>query len=241
LSLIGRSQSREADEDVTRRALDELFSLTRQYKSTRAYHELLEFITRFRFYAPNNAMTSAMKNIIGEADLILTAKRMRLLDDVTPDARFSECRLFRYWLLRTWSPNLPTIAFIGLNPSVADMKCDDRTVHNCQMFARRWKYGRLLMLNIYAFRATNPKDMRKAADQLDISGGEQNSLAMLRQYLMDFNVEKTVAAWGRGVPLGAEAARVIPGMFCLAKNKDNSPKHPLYVSYSETPKPFNFR
>jgi hypothetical protein len=44
------------DEDVTRRALDELFSLTRQYKSTRAYHELLEFITRFRFYAPYNAM-----------------------------------------------------------------------------------------------------------------------------------------------------------------------------------------
>jgi hypothetical protein len=82
--------------------------------------------------------------------------------------------------------------------------------------------------------------MRKAADRLDIIGGKRNSLGMLRQYLEDFKVKQTVAAWGRGAPtLGAEAARVIPEMFCLAKNKDNSPRHPLYIPYSETLKPFN--
>lgn len=42
--------------DAARRALDELFSLTRQYKSGDAYRELLQFIGRFRAYSPYNAM-----------------------------------------------------------------------------------------------------------------------------------------------------------------------------------------
>jgi hypothetical protein len=46
----------EITEDMTKRALDELFSLTRQYKSAKAYHDLLRFIGRFRFYSPFNAM-----------------------------------------------------------------------------------------------------------------------------------------------------------------------------------------
>jgi hypothetical protein len=46
----------EINEDITKRALDELFSLTRQYKSAKAYHDLLRFISRFRFYSPFNAM-----------------------------------------------------------------------------------------------------------------------------------------------------------------------------------------
>ena len=46
----------EIDEDITKRALDELFSLTRQYRSAKAYRELLRFIGHFRFYSPFNAM-----------------------------------------------------------------------------------------------------------------------------------------------------------------------------------------
>jgi len=44
------------ERDATRRALDELFSLARQYKSSREYFDLLRFIGRFRFYSPFNAM-----------------------------------------------------------------------------------------------------------------------------------------------------------------------------------------
>lgn len=134
---------------------------------------------------------AALKTLLSETDQILATKRLKILDDVTPDALFSECRRFRYWLLRTWAADLPTIAFIGLNPSVADSEFDDNTVRKCQIFARQWGYGRLLMLNIYAFRATYPKDMRKAADRLDIIGGKRNSLEMLRQYLEDFKVKNS--------------------------------------------------
>jgi len=44
------------DQDSAKRALDELFSLTFQYKSSKAYHELLQFVVRFRYYSPFNAM-----------------------------------------------------------------------------------------------------------------------------------------------------------------------------------------
>lgn len=44
------------DKDVARRALDELFSLAQQYKSSKSYLELLQFVSRFRFYSPFNAM-----------------------------------------------------------------------------------------------------------------------------------------------------------------------------------------
>ena len=44
------------ERDAAKRALDELFSLTHQYKSTRAYRDLLQFVTRFRSYSPFNAM-----------------------------------------------------------------------------------------------------------------------------------------------------------------------------------------
>jgi hypothetical protein len=42
--------------DAARRALDDLFSLAKQYKTSKAYFDLLKFIARFRFYSPFNAM-----------------------------------------------------------------------------------------------------------------------------------------------------------------------------------------
>lgn len=46
----------EWQKDAAKRALDELFSLARQYKSSDAYHKLLKFIVHFRSYSPFNAM-----------------------------------------------------------------------------------------------------------------------------------------------------------------------------------------
>jgi len=49
------------DKNAARRALDDLFSLARQYRSSRSYQELMTFIGRFRFYAPFNAMLIHMQ------------------------------------------------------------------------------------------------------------------------------------------------------------------------------------
>jgi IrrE N-terminal-like domain len=56
LDLLGNSTVGPIDTESTRRALDELFRLTHQYNSTKAYDDLLKFMARFRFYAPYNAM-----------------------------------------------------------------------------------------------------------------------------------------------------------------------------------------
>jgi hypothetical protein len=56
LDLFGNPLTLPIDENETRRARDELFRLTHQYSSTKAYNGLLTFIRRFRFYAPYNAM-----------------------------------------------------------------------------------------------------------------------------------------------------------------------------------------
>jgi len=44
------------DQDAAKRALDELFTFTFQYKDSKAYQELMQFVARFRFYSPFNAM-----------------------------------------------------------------------------------------------------------------------------------------------------------------------------------------
>ena len=44
------------DRSVARHALDELFSLARRYRLSQTYLELLQFVSRFRFYSPFNAM-----------------------------------------------------------------------------------------------------------------------------------------------------------------------------------------
>ena len=44
------------DQDAAKRSLDELFTLTFQYKTSKAYKELLQFVKCFRSYSPFNAM-----------------------------------------------------------------------------------------------------------------------------------------------------------------------------------------
>jgi hypothetical protein len=55
-SIFVGSPAEAWDRTVARRALDELFSLARQYKSSKAYRELLDFVARCRFYSPFNAV-----------------------------------------------------------------------------------------------------------------------------------------------------------------------------------------
>jgi hypothetical protein len=44
------------ERDAAKRALDELFTLTHQYKTCVSYQELLRFVARFQLYSPFNAM-----------------------------------------------------------------------------------------------------------------------------------------------------------------------------------------
>jgi hypothetical protein len=61
------------DLDATRTALDELFTLAGKYNSSDAYLELMQFVGRFRFYSPFNAML--IHTQMPGAHFVCTARR----------------------------------------------------------------------------------------------------------------------------------------------------------------------
>lgn len=142
--------------------------------------------------------------------------------------QFSPCRQYRYTLWREWDmTNTRYLMVIGLNPSTADETHDDPTIRKCITFAKLLGCGALCMTNLFAFRATDPRVMKAAADPV---GADNN------RHLRDMaaGASLILAAWGNhGSYLGrAETVMTaFPHLQCLGKNKDGSPKHPLYLPY----------
>jgi hypothetical protein len=151
-------------------------------------------------------------------------------------AEFSPCRLYRYALWREWEECCPSnrIAFVGLNPSTADEVADDPTIRRCIGFAKSWDYGGLVMLNAYAFRATDPKEMKRALEPI----GPEND-AKLAHYTRQ--CDAVIAAWGThcSVSRAVRVCEVIGRRIdCLGKTKDGAPKHPLYLAANTRPQLF---
>ena len=140
-------------------------------------------------------------------------------------AEFSPCRRYRYALLRAWKPEAGFAMFVGLNPSTADEATDDPTIRRCVAFARAWGYGALCMMNLFAYRATQPADMLGQDDPV----GPENNEYLLR---MALQAEVVVAAWGvHGTHGGRHnvVRALLPGLHYLRLTKDGHPGHPLYL------------
>lgn len=146
-------------------------------------------------------------------------------------ATLSPCRTYRYDLWRTWIGGEGYAMFVGLNPSTADETQDDPTIRRCIAFAKSWGYAGLCMTNLFAFRATDPEDMKRAADPV----GPQNDL-VLKERAGRAGV--VVAAWGvHGTYKNrAWAVRMaLPQLHCLRLTKDGHPGHPLYLPKTLVP------
>lgn len=106
---------------------------------------------------------------------------------------------YRYLLWRRWSTGTRFVTYIMANPSTADATVDDPTIRRCIGFAKRDGYDGLRVVNLFAWRATNPDDLVDArADGVDIVGeGNDHTLdsVLTLGALPDGLV---VAAWGRG-------------------------------------------
>lgn len=149
------------------------------------------------------------------------------------DAMVSPCGRYRYALNRVWDDAFTRktpFVVIGLNPSTADATTDDPTIRRCVSFAKREDCGRLVMLNLFAWRATNPAELARAEDPV---GPENDSF--LDAELLDKAV--VVAAWGAhpfAVKRAAEVADRFPDLLCFGTTKAGHPKHPLYLR-ADTP------
>jgi len=154
-------------------------------------------------------------------------------------ARISECQQYRYELRRIWDDALPPCVFIGLNPSTADATQDDPTIRRCINFAKSWGMGSLVMVNAYAFRATDPSDMKKALDPIGIENNA--SLKSVVQEAADRG-GIVIAAWGNHCDQLREVSLMwmkdIIEVRCLGKTKTGKPKHPLYIKSDVEPTVF---
>jgi hypothetical protein len=140
-------------------------------------------------------------------------------------AVFSKDKQYRYALRRTWDPSLPTVLFIGLNPSTADHRINDRTVARCIRFAQDWGFGQLIVANLFAFRTPYPRTLWRARDPI----GPRND-RWLRRLIAESDT--TVAAWGTHGARFERDRAVLPLLRqpkCLAVSKGGHPKHPLYI------------
>lgn len=141
-------------------------------------------------------------------------------------AAISHCNRYRYDLTRIWNEGEHLVAFIGLNPSTADASIDDRTILKCIAYAKSWGFGGLVMLNAYSFRATDPRELKKAGYPI----GPRNDSYILK-WINDPKVTKIIACWSNHIQAGRAAdLRNIGELHCLQLNTTGQPAHPLYLS-----------
>lgn len=152
-------------------------------------------------------------------------------------ATFSADRVYRYTLHRRWSPG-PVVVFLMLNPSTADERVNDPTVERCERRARALGAGGIVVVNLFALRATDPAALYGYHDPI----GPFNDAAILSACR---GAAQVACAWGRHGQLDDRAAHVLRLLRaagvqpqCLGVNKDGSPKHPLYVPYTASMVPF---
>lgn len=158
--------------------------------------------------------------------------------DAASVAVYSDCENYRYALTRVWDPKGNTVLFVMLNPSTATEVQNDPTVERCERRARTLGFGGFRVCNIFAWRETNPKLMRKATDPV----GPGNDLAISQACTW---ANTLVCAWGtHGAHLerGAAVERLMRDshrpLHHLGLTKDGHPKHPLYIGYAVEPMPW---
>jgi hypothetical protein len=136
---------------------------------------------------------------------------------------------YRYLLTRRWGRGAGAL-FVMLNPSTADDARDDPTIRRCVGFARRWRMPAIEVVNLYALRATRPRDLFAHAARVGPDNDAAIADAASRAALI-------VAAWGvHGARYAGRVARVVElldgdgrALVCLGVNRGGEPRHPLYV------------
>jgi hypothetical protein len=158
--------------------------------------------------------------------------------DAASVAVYSDCERYRYSLTRVWEPGDGHALFVMLNPSTATERQNDPTVERCERRARTLGFGAFTVLNIFAWRATDPREMRAAADPV----GPDNDAAILASLAQ---ADRVICAWGtHGAHLGRGPAveRLLRSagvrLWHLGLSKEGHPKHPLYIGYGVQPQPW---
>lgn len=149
-------------------------------------------------------------------------------------AIISDCGQYRYRLERQCEGEGST-AVIMVNPSTADATIDDATIRKLIGFGNRNQWGRLIVGNLFAYRATDVRELGKVSDPV----GPEND-----RYLAEMidGCNRIIVAWGpitkqpkylrgRWRTFGRMAGWT--GLQSIGEPaKCGHPKHPLMLSYA---------
>jgi hypothetical protein len=117
-----------------------------------------------------------------------------------------------------------------LNPSTADCTVNDPTIKRCMKFTMSWGFTIMQVVNLFAFRATDPKNLPWGHDE---ASGPDNDVMTLSTLMC---ADRVVCAWGAQYGTAYRAKRVMTELMppfreplCLGLTKDGHPRHPLYL------------
>ena len=145
-------------------------------------------------------------------------------------ALFSPCTRYRYQLWRRWQETPgPSVLWIMLNPSTADAEHTDPTIRRCMQFSQDWQYARMDVVNLFAWRATKPADLKQAKKPV----GPKNDKLVVD---LAKSADRVVLAWGvhgslldRNHKMIRRLVKQDIELYCLGISKEGHPRHPLYM------------
>lgn len=164
-------------------------------------------------------------------------REIEQLDGARAGAAYSPCEAHRYLMWRHWQDDAPPLGFVMLNPSTATELVLDPTLKRCQARALRMGFGGFIVANLFAFRATDPNDMKAQAEPIGAENDAAIALVLERCPIV-------IAGWGKhGRHLGRDAAVLALAaglgkpLQALKLNGDGTPAHPLYLADALAPFP----
>ena len=174
-----------------------------------------------------------------EGDTRMRPKTAELLDwrTVERSAVLSEDGHYRYRLERWWCRDDSRLVYCMLNPSIADADRDDPTVRKCCGFAVRHGYGGIVIVNLFAYRATNPADLKIAIE----AGYSVHGPLNMNYLRAAFVARPVVLAWGHnGASIAPAHCAAIVTMAKVEAEQvlvlkwlaSGVPAHPLTLHYS---------
>lgn len=148
----------------------------------------------------------------------------------------------RYTLSRAWAPGGMRAIVVGHNPSTADADKDDQTIRRLTQLLRDAGYSGFTIVNLFAFRATDPQSLIGERDPFGRENDQHIWLAMT-------GAPAVIVAWGGKSPLEEEAEmqrgyilrraeRNLSPVLCFGKTKDGAPRHPSRLPRTAKLEPF---
>jgi hypothetical protein len=141
---------------------------------------------------------------------------------------------YRYTLSRAWGHGNNRALIVMLNPSTADAEVDDATIRSCVRLCQWRRDDEFHVVNLFAYRATDPKELKIASDPV---GPDNDTAIETAASCCSF----AICAWG-AYPGAIDRGRQVydllhkrwSDVFCWGTTKHGAPKHPLYIK-SGTP------